>query len=61
MSQKSLLSERTILRATHVSFPTSPAVSHHAKDFIRRCLTPSQTDRPFIKDLCDHPFVLNPS
>lgn len=60
LSQKSILAERTMLRATNVDFPPRPPVSREAKDFIRLCLTPSQADRPSTKDLCDHALVTAP-
>lgn len=60
-SQKSILSERTMLRATSVTFPPKPAISQEAKDFIKVCLTPSQADRPSTRELCDHAFVRKPS
>jgi tousled-like kinase len=40
-----------------VSFPDHPVVSEEAKDFILKCLTPSQRDRPSISTLAQHPFV----
>lgn len=56
-SQKTLLSERTINRNNRVNFNKEPRVSQQAKDFIEKCLTPSEIDRPFIHQLVDHPFV----
>ncbi|KAJ8601266.1 hypothetical protein CTAYLR_003288 [Chrysophaeum taylorii] len=56
-TQQRLLSDRTMLRATNVNFPPTPAVSDQAKDFIRLCLRPSPADRPTVRDLCDHPYV----
>lgn len=56
-SQQRILSERTMLRATNVSFPDNPDVSDQAKDFIRLCLRPSQADRPGVKLLCDHAYL----
>jgi tousled-like kinase len=56
-SQESILQQETVLRAKTVAFPSRPLVSDPAKDFIRRCLTPSQDLRPDIETLCQDPYV----
>jgi len=57
LSQETLLKAETVLRATKVDFPAKPVVSEPAKDFIRRCLTPSQQLRPDIETLCMDPYL----
>ena len=56
-SQEQLLSKHTMLGATHVTFPTKPAVSEEAKEFMRLCLTHSQADRPDVHALCESPYL----
>ncbi|GMP91797.1 hypothetical protein CsSME_00042320 [Camellia sinensis var. sinensis] len=47
-SQERILREDTIIKARKVEFPSRPAVSNEAKDFIRRCLTYNQAERPDV-------------
>ena len=56
-SQEQLLSRHTMLSATHVSFPSKPAVTEEAKAFVRVCLTHSQADRPDVHKLCESPYL----
>lgn len=58
MSQDSILSNRTILNAHQVHFPSQPkGVSDGAKDFIKQCLAYDPTVRLSSDDIVDqHPF-----
>ncbi|KAI7982951.1 Serine/threonine-protein kinase TOUSLED [Camellia lanceoleosa] len=47
-SQERILREDTIIKARKVEFPSRPTVSNEAKDFIRRCLTYNQAERPDV-------------
>jgi tousled-like kinase len=56
-SQEQLLSRNTMLGATHVNFPSKPAVSEEAKEFVRLCLTHSQADRPDVHAICENAYL----
>lgn len=45
MAQEQILQDRVMLNARQVDFPSKPAVSAEAKEFIRKCLTYKQVDR----------------
>jgi serine/threonine protein kinase len=55
--QEQLVREDTIINARHVEFPTRPSVSHEAKEFIRRCLTYDQSDRPDVLTAAQDPYL----
>ena len=44
---------------SYVVFPTKPAVSVEAKEFIKSCLEVKTTERPDIFQLAKHPYVIN--
>ncbi|KAK4369587.1 hypothetical protein RND71_013379 [Anisodus tanguticus] len=56
-SQERILREDTIIKARKVEFPTRPAVSNEAKEFIRRCLTYNQADRPDALTIAQDPYL----
>ncbi|KAJ8552065.1 hypothetical protein K7X08_028508 [Anisodus acutangulus] len=56
-SQERILREDTIIKARKVEFPTRPAVSNEAKEFIRRCLTYNQADRPDVLTIAQDPYL----
>lgn len=56
-TQQHIIRNNTIGKAT-LSFPVKPAVSDQAKDFIRRCLTHEQSERPSIEVIQQHPFLI---
>ncbi|XP_023006811.1 serine/threonine-protein kinase TOUSLED-like [Cucurbita maxima] len=56
-TQERILREDTIIKARKVDFPTRPAVSNEAKDFIRRCLTYSQAERPDVLTIAQDPYL----
>eukprot|EP00794_Sanderia_malayensis_P003299 gene3299-3782_t len=45
LSQATILEQNTIIKATNIDFPSKPAVSNEAKNFIRKCLTYRKEDR----------------
>lgn len=58
ISQEKILREETILRSARtVDFPPKPAVSAEAKQFIRRCLTYSQQERPDVAAAAEDPYL----
>lgn len=59
-SQATILEENTILKATEVQFPTKPAVSSEAKNFIRRCLAYRKEDRDDVLTLARHEYLQPP-
>ncbi|EFX82771.1 hypothetical protein DAPPUDRAFT_302378 [Daphnia pulex] len=59
-SQATILEENTILKATEVQFPTKPAVSSEAKNFIRRCLAYRKEDRDDVLSLARHEYLQPP-
>ncbi|KAL4036005.1 hypothetical protein IC575_004719 [Cucumis melo] len=56
-TQERILREDTIIKARKVDFPTRPAVSNEAKDFIRRCLTYNQADRPDVLTIAQDSYL----
>ncbi|XP_021825234.1 serine/threonine-protein kinase TOUSLED [Prunus avium] len=56
-TQERILREDTIIKARKVEFPSRPAISNEAKDFIRRCLTYNQTERPDVLAIAQDPFL----
>ena len=44
---------------SHVFFPSKPAVSVEAKEFIKSCLEVRTSERPDIFQLAKHPYVIN--
>ncbi|KAL3518729.1 hypothetical protein ACH5RR_021318 [Cinchona calisaya] len=56
-SQERILREDTIIKARKVDFPSRPAVSNEAKDFIRRCLTYNQAERPDVLTIAQDPYL----
>ncbi|XP_044505788.1 serine/threonine-protein kinase TOUSLED-like isoform X2 [Mangifera indica] len=56
-TQERILREDTIIKARKVEFPSRPAVSNEAKDFIRRCLTYNQAERPDVLTLAQDPYL----
>ncbi|XP_022890707.1 serine/threonine-protein kinase TOUSLED [Olea europaea var. sylvestris] len=56
-SQEKILREDTIIKARKVDFPSRPSVSNEAKDFIRRCLTYSQAERPDVLTVAQDPYL----
>lgn len=55
--QKILLEDTIIIEAQNVEFPSTPAVSNEAKDFIRRCLSYNQAERPDVLTIAQDPYV----
>lgn len=47
-TQERILREDTIIKAHKVEFPSKPSISNEAKEFIRKCLTYNQVDRPDV-------------
>ncbi|CAI8586569.1 unnamed protein product [Vicia faba] len=56
-SQEKILREDTIINARKVEFPSKPTVSSEAKEFIRRCLTYNQSDRPDVLTIAQDPYL----
>ncbi|XP_022134875.1 serine/threonine-protein kinase TOUSLED isoform X1 [Momordica charantia] len=56
-TQERILREDTIIKARKVDFPTRPAVSNEAKDFVRRCLTYNQVERPDVLTIAQDPYL----
>ncbi|KAL2485542.1 Serine/threonine-protein kinase TOUSLED [Abeliophyllum distichum] len=56
-SQEQILREDTISKAHKVEFPSRPSVSNEAKDFIRRCLTYNQEERPDVLATAQDPYL----
>eukprot|EP00760_Papus_ankaliazontas_P029087 PhM_4_TR4133/c0_g1_i1/m.69875/K08864/TLK; tousled-like kinase len=57
MSQKQIWHSGVITKAKEVEFPQRPQVSAEARDFIRKCLNPSASDRPDIAALFQDVYV----
>jgi tousled-like kinase len=57
MSQDSILRSGTILSAKEIDFPASPKVSDACKDFIRRLLTYSASDRPDVTEVLQDAYM----
>lgn len=55
--QEQLVREDTIVNARKVEFPTRPSVSLEAKEFMRRCLTYDQADRPDVLSAAQDPYL----
>eukprot|EP00941_MAST-03F_sp_MAST-3F-sp1_P003717 g3717.t1 len=62
MSQERLVSERTMLNAREVKFPTTSksqkSISNEAKNFIRDCLNHRVELRPDVNQICAHSYLL---
>lgn len=56
-TQERILREDTIINARKVDFPSKPAVSNEAKEFIRRCLTYNQAERPDVLTVAQDPYL----
>ncbi|KAL8057934.1 hypothetical protein ABFX02_04G215700 [Erythranthe guttata] len=56
-TQERILREDTIIKARKVEFPSRPSVSNEAKEFIRRCLTYNQADRPDVLAIAQDPYL----
>lgn len=56
-TQERILREDTIIKAHRVEFPSRPAVSSEVKEFIRRCLTYNQADRPDVLTVALDPYL----
>ncbi|KAI4305792.1 hypothetical protein L6164_029135 [Bauhinia variegata] len=56
-TQERILREDTIIKARKVEFPSRPSVSNEAKDFIRRCLTYNQAERPDVLTIAQDPYL----
>ncbi|KAK2431270.1 non-specific serine/threonine protein kinase [Trifolium repens] len=56
-TQERILREDTIIKARKVEFPSRPTVSNEAKDFIRRCLTYNQAERPDVLTIAQDPYL----
>ncbi|XP_051134590.1 serine/threonine-protein kinase TOUSLED-like isoform X2 [Andrographis paniculata] len=56
-TQERILREDTIIKARKVEFPTRPSVSNEAKEFIRRCLTYNQMERPDVLTVGQDPYL----
>ncbi|GIL65220.1 hypothetical protein Vafri_18961 [Volvox africanus] len=57
MSQEQMLRERVMAMPREVDFPSRPAVSSEAKDFIRRCLAWQQDSRPDVEAAATDPYL----
>ncbi|XP_076899146.1 serine/threonine-protein kinase TOUSLED-like isoform X1 [Bidens hawaiensis] len=57
-TQERILREDTIIKARKVEFPSRPSVSSEAKEFIRRCLTYNQEDRPDVLTIAQDPYLI---
>ena len=55
--QEKILREEVIVNARAVEFPAKPAVSEEAKDFIRRCLSYRQDQRPDVAAASADPYL----
>lgn len=56
-TQERILREDTIINARKVEFPSRPTVSNEAKEFIRRCLTYNQAERPDVLTISQDPYI----
>lgn len=57
-TQERILREDTIIKARKVDFPSRPSVSNEAKEFIRRCLTYNQEDRPDVLTIAQDQYLI---
>lgn len=60
-SQDRILSNHTMLNAKEVNFPAEPTVSVAGKAFITACLQYDQAVRPTVGQICENPYVTNPT
>lgn len=58
LSQATILEQNTIIKATNIEFPSKPAVSNDAKNFIRKCLTYRKEDRTDVFNLAFDVYLL---
>ncbi|RDX67917.1 Serine/threonine-protein kinase TOUSLED, partial [Mucuna pruriens] len=56
-TQERILREDTIIKARKVEFPSRPTISNEAKDFIRRCLSYNQAERPDVLTIAQDPYL----
>eukprot|EP00250_Pteridium_aquilinum_P035223 c891_g1_i1 orf=671-2644(+) len=56
-TQERILREDTIIKANKVEFPSKPSISNEAKEFIRKCLTYNQSDRPDVLTAAHDPYL----
>ena len=59
-SQATILEENIILKATEVQYPSKPAVSQEAKNFIRRCLAYRKDERLDVQQMVKDPYLCPP-
>jgi len=59
LSQQKILQDNVISTSV-LEFPAKPVISKEAKDFIRRCLSRSQLDRPDVKTCYNDPYLRMP-
>ncbi|KAK9068112.1 hypothetical protein SSX86_012223 [Deinandra increscens subsp. villosa] len=57
-TQERILREDTIIKARKVEFPSRPSVSNEAKEFIRKCLTYNQEERPDVLTIAQDPYLI---
>ena len=59
MSQDLILEQKVIakIKANDLHCPSTPKVSEGAKQFIAKCLTPNQSERPDVMQICEHPYL----
>eukprot|EP01079_Euglenida_sp_SAG-EU17-18_P002826 gene2826-81_t len=60
-TQENVIQKRIILNAMNVEFPPKPTVSAECKEFIKRCLTYLQIDRPDVYTLSQDCFFEAPT
>lgn len=56
-TQERILREDTIIKALKVEFPSKPSISNDAKEFIRKCLTYNQVDRPDVLTVAQDAYL----
>eukprot|EP00924_Labyrinthula_sp_SR-Ha-C_P008645 augustus_masked-scaffold_37-processed-gene-2.16-mRNA-1 protein AED:0.08 eAED:0.08 QI:0/-1/0/1/-1/1/1/0/612 len=56
-SQETIIKEQTMLKARSVEFKSEQAISEPAKEFIRKCLTYRQENRPTVLELSAEPYL----
>jgi hypothetical protein len=49
--------DQIITKATEVEFPAKPQISPKGKAFIKRCLTPHQSERPDVLTVCEDAYL----
>jgi tousled-like kinase len=57
-TQQSMLSQGLISTVMLLKFPEDPPLEDEAKNFIQRCLTPLQAERPSIFDIVEDEFLI---